>query len=302
MDYSYYHHNHNYDYDYDDDDYNDYSHDGWGQGYGGDYDYDDEYWEDDYWYQEEESPEYYHNHYNEGQEYMHGGDRSYGASENHYGSQYDASYENNYHHGYSQGNNNYQSDHHQQQQYYGSNSWRDSESSHHSSSHVDHHHSSTRTITHTFPVPPTPPLLPIPPLSPPTPNIAVLPVLRTGTPLIPAGFPFESRAMGINRNQSLSVKPVDSEHTKSALTPTPTESFFHNLFWKTPGKPRDRARPTTPVIVPPAGSRSIPRSPNLTANISLNRSPSAAGNSPIAGYDAMRGRGIGFLAPSPERA
>ncbi|KIY00098.1 uncharacterized protein Z520_03783 [Fonsecaea multimorphosa CBS 102226] len=292
MDYHYY----NDDYYYDD--YNDY--DEWDGEYGGDdYDYDESYWGDDYW-DHEESPEYYHQQYYDSQRYA-GDDRSYDTSEEYYGSQF-GGYHDGYNQGYSRGGN-YQytegamhTQSGQLQHYYGSNSWSVS-TEHHSHSHTADHHTS-RHMTLALPTSPTPPLLSIRPESPSRRDISVVSVLRTGTPVHSSGFTSASRALDINRNKSLSVKPIDSQSTKSARTPTPTESFFHNLFWKSPVRPRARTRPTTPVV--PPSSRHIPQSPNLTAT-NMDRPSSAAGTLPIAGYDATRGRDIGFLAPSPEQ-
>ncbi|KIW96502.1 uncharacterized protein Z519_03571 [Cladophialophora bantiana CBS 173.52] len=292
MDYEYYHHDYYYD------GYNDY--DGWDGEYGGeDYDYNESYWEDDYWYHEE-SPEYYHQHYDESQDYGNGY-HHYHASEEDYGDHSGEYYDHGYNQGSSRGGNYHytegatynQHDQHQHH-YYGSDSWSAS-TVHHSSDHV---HSSSHAVDNHTPktvileLPVSPP----PPASPAPPNISALSMLRTGTPLFSTSFPNPSRALSINRDQSLSVKPIDSQSTQSARSPTPTESFFHNLFWRSPVKARARTRPSSPIVR--SNSRQMLHRPHSPAN-NLNRSPSAARNSPMTGYDATRGRDIGFLAPSP---
>ncbi|KIW74009.1 hypothetical protein PV04_02080 [Phialophora macrospora] len=302
---SYYYHDHNnYHYDDYDDNWNGDYHEG----------YDDSYYWDDYWYDDSYYDGYYDESYGDMNHHGYGGNyagqsyHSYDESNSHlYGGGYGSGHEGGYgmYHGY---NSHHPAD--------GSQAWQTTTtqiSRSLSSAQCDHHYQQlvpTPTPTHapsaymTSPVPPVPPVMPV--LSTPTPP--VMPVvsapvpptfpaaqpLRSVTPY-PTGSDGSSRAMSINRDQQLTLQPANSPSmpTNSA---TPTESFFHNLFWKSPGKPRAGNGPTTPVRGPTP--QRLPPSPRMTPP-AFKAPASGPGSSPRLGYDMRQPAGIGFLAPSP---
>jgi hypothetical protein len=140
---------------------------------------------------------------------------------------------------------------------------------------------------------PTPPVMPVLP-APVPPTFASPQPLRSVTPY-PMGSDGSSRAMNLNRDHQLTLQPANSP-SMPAKSATPTESFFHNLFWRSPGKSRAGNGPTTPVRGP--APQRLPPSPRMTPP-ALKPPTLGPGSSPRLGYDMRQPAGIGFLAPSP---